>query len=215
MLTIRLTFLRKICTDVFALSFAGQARSGHLQLTLWTAEPVEHRQDSVSANSGAKAGLDCPSQCIPARMPRPFCTFSSSVCCLRPQAAVCRARSFQHTKRSLSQRVRRQPGRIPHPATRAVWQSADSQLEAIRLKQSDVDDRKWLQRLWATIDVTATLGSVCGAVAFIILEEAWLMGLPVILPLIALFANRQREKVSLQASHCLPYISCNWHACNH
>lgn len=83
------------------------------------------------------------------------------------------------------------------------------------MKQSDADDRRWLQRLWATIDVTATLGSVCGAVAFIILEEAWLMGLPVILPLIALFANRQREKVSLQASHCLPLTSCKWHACSH
>ena len=57
-----------------------------------------------------------------------------------------------------------------------------------------------MQKLWSMLDVTATLGSVCGAVACIILEEAWLMCLPVILPLIALYASRQRERVSLQVS---------------
>ena len=141
---------------------------------------------------------------------RSFHSVSGSSPCLCPLPAAYRSRCSRHRKyRSLGRGIR-QSGRLPLFVPRAVWQSADSELEAIRLKQCDADDRKWMQRLWATVDVTATLGSVCGAVAFIILEEAWLMGLPVILPLIALFANRQREKVSLQASFGSP----SWSACS-
>lgn len=143
---------------------------------------------------------------------RPLCSLSSSSFCLCPLPVTYRPCSFRHRKyHNLSHCNSRQSGRLPLFVSRAVWQSADSELEAVRLKQCDADDRKWLQRLWATVDVTATLGSVCGAVAFIILEEAWLMGLPVILPLIALFANRQREKVSLQASLGSP--SCSACSC--
>lgn len=60
-------------------------------------------------------------------------------------------------------------------------------------------DRK--QVLWTAVDLTATLGSVGGAIAFVLTQEAMLVGLPVVLPLLALYASRKREKAVLEVCH--------------
>ena len=60
----------------------------------------------------------------------------------------------------------------------------------------------WKLLLWSTLDVTATLGSIGGAVAFVLTQEAMLIGLPVILPLLALYASRRRESIKVQVQEC-------------
>ena len=60
------------------------------------------------------------------------------------------------------------------------------------------EGRDWQQGLWTAVDLTATLGSVGGAIAFVLTQEAILVGLPVVLPLLALYASRKREKAVLE-----------------
>jgi len=62
----------------------------------------------------------------------------------------------------------------------------------------------WKFLLWSTLDVTATLGSIGGAVAFILTQEAMLVGLPVVLPLLALYASKRRESIKVQVPFSLP-----------
>lgn len=69
--------------------------------------------------------------------------------------------------------------------------------------------------LWTAIDAAATLGSVAGALAFIITSEALLVGIPVVLPLVAWYAGRQKENLQIevgspihQLAHGRPYIVC-------
>lgn len=64
--------------------------------------------------------------------------------------------------------------------------------------QLDRQGKDWKQGLWTAVDLTATLGSVGGAVAFVLTQEAMLVGLPVVLPLLALYASRKREKAVLE-----------------
>lgn len=64
--------------------------------------------------------------------------------------------------------------------------------------QADRQGKDWKQGLWTAIDLTATLGSVGGAIAFVLTQEAMLVGLPVVLPLLALYASRKREKAVLE-----------------
>ncbi|KAL3147608.1 hypothetical protein ABBQ38_014660 [Trebouxia sp. C0009 RCD-2024] len=54
--------------------------------------------------------------------------------------------------------------------------------------------------LWTAIDAAATLGSIAGALAFIITSEAVLAGIPVILPLVAWYAGRQKEGLQVEAA---------------
>ncbi len=63
--------------------------------------------------------------------------------------------------------------------------------------------------LWTAIDAAATLGSIAGALAFIITSEALLAGIPVLLPLVAWHAGRQKENLQIevgslihQLAHC-------------
>ncbi len=67
--------------------------------------------------------------------------------------------------------------------------------------------------LWTAIDAAATLGSIAGALAFIITSEALLVGIPVVLPLVAWYAGRQKENLQIevgnsihQLAHRRPYI---------
>ena len=66
--------------------------------------------------------------------------------------------------------------------------------------QSERQEEDWKQGLWTAVDLTATLGSIGGAVAFVLTQEAMLVGLPVVLPLLALYASRKREKAILEVS---------------
>ena len=65
--------------------------------------------------------------------------------------------------------------------------------------ESKGSGRGWKLGMWTALDVTATLGSVGGAVAFILTQELMLVGLPVLLPLLALYASRQRESAAVEA----------------
>ena len=53
---------------------------------------------------------------------------------------------------------------------------------------------------WATVDAGAWLGTMGTAIAFLITQEAMLIGGPVILPLIALYASKQRGRLDSQAA---------------
>ena len=60
----------------------------------------------------------------------------------------------------------------------------------------------WKLGLWTALDVTATLGSVGAAVAFVLTQELLLVGFPVVLPLVALYASRQRESALVEVCFC-------------
>jgi len=53
---------------------------------------------------------------------------------------------------------------------------------------------------WATIDAGAWLGTVGSAVAFLLTQEALLVGGPILLPIIALYASKQRGRLDSQAA---------------
>lgn len=52
---------------------------------------------------------------------------------------------------------------------------------------------------WTAVDTSAWLGTVGTAVAFILTQEAMLAAAPVVLPLLALYASRQRERLAVAA----------------
>lgn len=58
------------------------------------------------------------------------------------------------------------------------------------------------------MDIGATLGSIGGAVAFILTQEALLVGLPVVLPLLALYASRRHEQLRLEVLLATPFLCC-------
>ena len=55
--------------------------------------------------------------------------------------------------------------------------------------------------LWTAVDAAATIGSIAGAVAFLITSEAVLAGIPVVLPLVAWYAGRQKEGLQVEVGH--------------
>jgi hypothetical protein len=83
------------------------------------------------------------------------------------------------------------------------WRPGSGRSSGRRLPEdsSGEEDAGWRERLWDALDVGATLGSIGGAVVFVLTQEALLVGLPVVLPLLALFASRRREALRLEARH--------------
>jgi hypothetical protein len=81
------------------------------------------------------------------------------------------------------------------------WRPGSGRSSGRRLAEDSSSDEEagWRERLWDALDVGATLGSIGGAVAFVLTQEALLVGLPVVLPLLALFASRRREALRLEA----------------
>ncbi|RMZ52898.1 hypothetical protein APUTEX25_001017, partial [Auxenochlorella protothecoides] len=65
---------------------------------------------------------------------------------------------------------------------------------------SDTGPNPGWQTFWTTLDVTAWLGTVGSALAFIITGEMMLTAAPVLLPILALYASRQRERLAIQAT---------------
>jgi hypothetical protein len=53
---------------------------------------------------------------------------------------------------------------------------------------------------WTAVDTSAWLGTVGTAVAFVLTQEAMLAAAPVVLPLLALYASRQRERLAVAAA---------------
>lgn len=98
--------------------------------------------------------------------------------------------------------------RCPHTAYRKRPGRAFQHVNA----QLDRQGKDWRQGLWTAVDLTATLGSVGGAIAFVLTQEAMLVGLPVVLPLLALYASRKREKAVLEV--CLVWcLSAQYQCC--
>lgn len=67
--------------------------------------------------------------------------------------------------------------------------------------------------LWTAIDAAATIGSIAGALAFITTSEAVLAGIPVILPLVAWYAGRQKEGLQVEVSTSLFACCCKRRYC--
>lgn len=66
---------------------------------------------------------------------------------------------------------------------------------------------------WSAVDAAATVGSIVGALAFFITSEAVLASVPVILPLVAWYAGRQKEGLQVEVSIALfqpRLLSCQW-----
>lgn len=53
-------------------------------------------------------------------------------------------------------------------------------------------------KFWAAVDASAWLGTVGAAAAFVITQEAMLAAAPVVLPLLALYASRQRARLTAE-----------------
>ena len=83
------------------------------------------------------------------------------------------------------------------PRCKSIWRRRE-RLTSRVAAQTGQEGRDWKQSLWTAVDLTATLGSVGGAIAFVLTQEAILVGLPVVLPLLALYASRKREKAVLE-----------------
>lgn len=60
--------------------------------------------------------------------------------------------------------------------------------------------QKRLIAFWSSVDVTAWLGTVGTTLAFLLTQEALLVAGPVLLPLLALYAGRQRDQLSAKAA---------------
>lgn len=54
--------------------------------------------------------------------------------------------------------------------------------------------------LWGALDAAATIGSIVGALAFFITSETVLASVPVVLPLVAWYAGRQKEGLQVTVS---------------
>lgn len=59
---------------------------------------------------------------------------------------------------------------------------------------ADPPESGW-RTFWTAVDASAWLGTVGAAVAFVLTQEAMLAAAPVVLPLLALYASRQRERL--------------------
>ena len=55
-------------------------------------------------------------------------------------------------------------------------------------------------RWWTALDATATIGSIIGALAFVITSEAILAGIVAVLPLVAWYAGRQKEHLQIEVT---------------
>lgn len=67
--------------------------------------------------------------------------------------------------------------------------------------------------LWTAVDAAATIGSIIGALAFFITSEAILASIPVILPLVAWYAGRQKEGLQVKVSNafsCIRLLLSRW-----
>lgn len=72
--------------------------------------------------------------------------------------------------------------------------------------------------LWTAVDAAATVGSIVGALAFFITSEAVIASVPVILPLVAWYAGRQKEglQVEVSTARFLPrLLSCQLYLQQH
>ena len=110
------------------------------------------------------------------------------------------------------QQCRIRTGRLPDIGCRSTALRRRQRRAFQRIAaESDRQGKDWRQGLWTAVDLTATLGSIGGAVAFVLTQEAMLVGLPVVLPLLALYASRKREKAVLEVCYWCSSAQCSLH----
>ena len=100
-----------------------------------------------------------------------------------------------YPRRRLDTRLHR---RIARPLLAVSRASASGPADNLPIKSSGQ------LGLWTAIDAAATIGSIVGALAFIVTSEAILVGIPVVLPLVAWYAGRQKEGLQIEVSSTLP-----------
>ena len=66
---------------------------------------------------------------------------------------------------------------------------------ALSSQQKEVAPSSGWYTFWTAVDASAWIGTIGTAIAFLITQEFILAGAPVLLPILALFANRQRDKL--------------------
>ena len=101
-------------------------------------------------------------------------------------------------------------GRAPRPAsvnlrpTQHVWRSTACKVHASNWQQLPQQESALQQRnaqrakLWDLLDIGASLGAVSAAIAFVFTAEVMLAGMPVVLPLVAMYASRQRQRLQAE-----------------
>ena len=66
------------------------------------------------------------------------------------------------------------------------------------------------QALWTVLDAMATLGSIAGAAALLTTTQTLFVGFPLILPLVAWYAGRQKERLKVEVSSVHVVFSCTF-----
>ena len=100
-------------------------------------------------------------------------------------------------------------GRAHRPATnlrptQLVWRSTACVVHASHWQQLPQQGSALQQRnvqrakLWDLLDIGASLGAVSAAIAFVFTAEVMLAGKPVVLPLVAMYASRQRQRLQAE-----------------
>ena len=126
--------------------------------------------------------------------------------CLRP--ATCRlhpkfpcterVRPFRNLRCTNSLRHRSVTLRRQHASARTIASASDGK----QVEHAAVGPFGQLE-LWTGIDAAATIGSIVGAIAFFVTSEAVLASIPVILPIVAWYAGRQKEGLQVKVSTAL------------
>lgn len=124
--------------------------------------------------------------------------WSSSTCKLSPCNKTSKSSLCPGTFTSRARYCGR--NKLRSPVVLASIERHDREELIAESQRIEARQRSVQETIWTALDVGATLGAVGGAVAFVLTEEVILVGLPVILPLVAFFASRQRERLRLEAS---------------
>ena len=139
-----------------------------------------------------------------------YCKLSMASCRCYQDGVISFRSSATHfrTRKPLTRPVSLQIGRSStpkqsfsksrHSVVNKRWLCRAFAQESEAKREPQDQGPNWKLLLWGTLDVTATLGSVGGAVAFILTQEAMLIGLPLVLPLLALYASRRRESLKVE-----------------
>jgi hypothetical protein len=96
------------------------------------------------------------------------------------------------------QRPKRSAVQLPKAAARPGSGGGGKKEPAAAAPPAQAPGSGW-RTFWAAVDTSAWLGTVGSAAAFLITQEAILAAAPVVLPLLALYASRQRERLATAA----------------
>lgn len=99
-------------------------------------------------------------------------------------------------------------------AVQTLWVSSSmdkvggSQGQEASIPLEGDDTRQGLRTFWGVVDMGAWLGALGTAVAFMLTQEALLVGGPLVLPLVAIFASRQQRRMDAEVSPACVGMCC-------